>query len=151
MKIFNSIIKYSRVLEEVDLSYNSIDDEGIDIIAKNLGRNKGLKILYLKRIGITDESAKLIHHMLIQNKELRSLDLSDNTLTNEGFKEILSALEKNESLRHIDFSGNRKIDWSALKLIRNTQSKITIKKSSPQEFNYDLIQQICCLKTNQAS
>ena len=60
MKIFNSIIKYSRILEEVDLSYNQIEDEGIDIIAKNLGRNKSLQILCLKAIGITDESSKII-------------------------------------------------------------------------------------------
>lgn len=42
MKIFNSIVKYSRILQEVDLSHNHIGNEGIEIISKNLGRNKGL-------------------------------------------------------------------------------------------------------------
>lgn len=76
MKIFNSIIKYSRILEEVDLSNNGIEDEGIDIIAKNLGRNKGLQILSLRNIEMSDYSARVIHSMLVQNKVLRSLDLS---------------------------------------------------------------------------
>jgi hypothetical protein len=43
MKIFNSIIKYSRILTEVDLSSNTgIGDAGIEILSKNLGRNKSL-------------------------------------------------------------------------------------------------------------
>ena len=42
MKIFNSIIKYSRILQEVDLSHNALSNEGIEIISKNLGRNKSL-------------------------------------------------------------------------------------------------------------
>lgn len=61
------------------------------------------------------------------------------------------ALEKNESVKHIDFSGNTKINWSALKLIKNNQSKITIKNSTPKDFNYDMIQQISNLKSSNAS
>eukprot|EP00347_Sterkiella_histriomuscorum_P009494 403340999 len=137
MKIFNSIIKYSRILQEVDLSHNALQNESIDIISKNLGRNKGIQILRLSDTMIDDQSAKNLFHMLFHNKFMKSLDLSDNNFSNEGFKEILVALEKNDQLIHLNFNGNMRIDWSALKLIRNTQSKLSIKKNSPDEFVWE--------------
>lgn len=57
--------------------------------------------------------------MLISNKNLKSLDLSNNNFSNDGMKEILAALEKNDVIKHIDFYGNMRIDWAAMKLIRN--------------------------------
>lgn len=58
--------------------------------------------------------------MLLSNKFLKSLDLGENHFTNEGLKEVLNALEKNDKILHIDISNNYRIDWSALKIIRNT-------------------------------
>jgi hypothetical protein len=61
MKIFNSIIKYSRLLEEVDLSENlDFGDVGTETISKNLGRNKSITLLRLKNTNISDKSAEVL-------------------------------------------------------------------------------------------
>mmetsp|Transcript_8475 Transcript_8475/g.6317 ORF Transcript_8475/g.6317 Transcript_8475/m.6317 type:complete len:158 (+) Transcript_8475:791-1264(+) len=61
MKIFNSIVKYSRILEEVDLSENSfIGNEGFRLLSKTLGRNQCLQIFKVRSIGINDEVAELL-------------------------------------------------------------------------------------------
>ncbi len=76
MKIFNSIIKYSRILEEIDFSYNrEISNPGLEVLAKNLGRNKGLKLVKLAGINLTDESCRYIMSSLAANKTLVILDL----------------------------------------------------------------------------
>lgn len=78
MKIFNSIVKYNRILEEVDLSGSQIGNEGIETLTKNLGRNKGLQILKLSNVGIDDQSSKHLYDLISNNKQLKSLDISDN-------------------------------------------------------------------------
>ena len=67
----------------------------MDIIAKNLGRNKGIILLSLKSVAIDDECCKNLSNMLAANKFMKSLDLSENKLTCEGIKEVMKALEKN--------------------------------------------------------
>mmetsp|Transcript_535 Transcript_535/g.583 ORF Transcript_535/g.583 Transcript_535/m.583 type:complete len:80 (+) Transcript_535:1841-2080(+) len=79
MKIFNSIVKYSRIVEEVDLSNNpSIGNEGIEILSKNLARNKCFVIFKIRNVGIDDAICETIQQLLINNKVMKSFDISYN-------------------------------------------------------------------------
>ena len=66
------------MLYELDLSSNPISNLGIELISKNLGRNKSLVILKMSNINIDDESAEHISSMLSVNKFLKSFDISNN-------------------------------------------------------------------------
>jgi hypothetical protein len=76
----------NKTLTELDLSNNSIDDEG----AKALAANDTLRILNLSNNSIDDEGAKA----LAANDTLRILNLSDNKIGDEG----AIALSKNTTL-----------------------------------------------------
>jgi Leucine-rich repeat (LRR) protein len=104
MKMFDSILKYSRVLEELDLSHNKLGDESIQLVAKNIGRNKKLTILKLSHIGISDACCADLAYMLELNSTLKSLDLSGNTIKHPGAKQILQVMlsGKNKVLRHLN-------------------------------------------------
>ena len=138
MKIFNSIVKFSRILQEVDLSGNKIGNDGIEILSRNLSRNKGLTVLRLCNIGINDQCTKHFYSLLCHNKVLKSLDISDNHITNNGLKDVLLPLEKNDTIRHLVIVNNP-IEWGALKMIRNTQSKLPIQRVTTEEFDFNQI------------
>lgn len=90
MKIFNSIVKYSRILQEVDLSGNTlIGNEGVEIISKNLGRNKSIQIFKLSSIQLSDYACKCLQGLLLSNTDMKSLDISSNHITTDGMKLIL--------------------------------------------------------------
>lgn len=65
-------------LQHLDLSNNSLGDEGMMILEDGLCENNTLKILSLKNNDLGDDGAKVIATVLDYNPHLEELDLSWN-------------------------------------------------------------------------
>lgn len=91
-------------LENLDLSFNSIKDEGAMALAQALQVNTSLKCLYLDNTDITDEGAMALAQAVQYNthSELEQLSLKGNNISPECKRNILKLLSKNVNLSTIE-------------------------------------------------
>ena len=85
-------------LSYLNLSYNTIDDEGFVLICDGLQGAFSLRTLNLAHNQFGGKSCKCISKMLIENKSLFNLDLSGNYLHHEVHAAIASGLMENGTL-----------------------------------------------------
>ena len=121
MKVFSAIVKYSKVLQEVDFSRNPLKDGGVAEISRTMRRNRGLQVLKLSSVGLTDASALNLNYSLSYNLFLRVLDISNNRFSTSGIGKILPALDKgiNDSLVCLNIENND-LEWNIYSMINNT-------------------------------
>jgi hypothetical protein len=88
-RILSHILQHNQWIEELDLSNNGLDDDGIREICEGIAANKTLKRLNLSSNHFGEEGAKSLLTALLRNNSIRALDLSRNAL---GFQSINSLL-----------------------------------------------------------
>ncbi len=70
----------------LDLSHTTLNDEDIEILAKELETNDNLLSLDLSHNAITDKGVYFLIKALRKNKKLRSLIITDNPISISGEK-----------------------------------------------------------------
>jgi Ran GTPase-activating protein (RanGAP) involved in mRNA processing and transport len=82
---------------------NYIHDDGVEAIAKGVGRNNqsALERLYLGWNTIGDEGTIALAAMLEENTSLQVVGLTENEIGNAGARALLSSMDVNVSLREI--------------------------------------------------
>ena len=111
--IANAIqMNMNTTLEELDISYNSIKDEGMKAISiqEKCSSSEATRIklikLYISKIGVSVKGIACVSSCLIGNCTLQVLDVSNNSITSSGAERIASALKQNQSLISLDISCN---------------------------------------------
>ena len=99
-------LRVNTSLTSLDLSENSIGDEGASSLSEALRVNTSLTSLDLSENSIGDEGASSLSEALRVNTSLTSLDLSENSIGDEGASSLSEALRVNTSLTSLDLSDN---------------------------------------------
>lgn len=94
---FSSMLKVSKYIEEIDLSYNNIDDRQALDIADGIQFNRSLLCLNLDCNDIHDYGAHVLAAACAANDWLRTLYLSENPIGIKGATELLSTLKNKDS------------------------------------------------------
>ena len=129
-------IEMNVTLQELDISYNDISDDGIEFISKRL---RGLKELHISHINISDSGIRSIKDCLLNNCTLCVLDLSNNNITNDWVKIIAQSFQDNKTLKILDISKN-KIDDEGIKYIRNhTLEKLNLSSNHITDIGVEML------------
>ena len=80
-------------LTHLDLSWNSVGDNGAMILAQSLRSNETLRILDVTHDEIKEKGAFVLADMLKENKGLERLVLSDNPIGQRGGRAVLRAID----------------------------------------------------------
>jgi len=89
----------NRYLHCLDLSHNTINDDGVKQIAEYVGRNGNLTKLVLGSCSIGVEGGKYLAASLAENTSLLSLYLTDNPIGDEGGMAMAKMIRSNNCLR----------------------------------------------------
>ena len=119
----SELIKFSKTLKLLDLSFNDLKSEGVKKICNSIiitEPNSNLEQLYLNGNKCNDYCSDDIFNLLInkKSKKLKLLSLNLNFFSNKGIDKILSSLRKNDSLKQLCLSEN-KIDEKAFNNLVN--------------------------------
>ena len=117
------LIKFSKTLKVLDLSYNELKSEGVKKICNGIivsNSTSCLEQLFLNGNKCNDYCADDIFNLLVNNnvKKLKLLSLSVNFFSNKGIDKILSCLRKNNYLEQLCL-GENKIDSKAFSNLVN--------------------------------
>ena len=117
------LIKFSKTLKVLDLSYNELKSEGVKKICNGIiisNSTSCLEQLFLNGNKCNDYCADDIFNLLVNNnvKKLKLLSLSVNFFSNKGIDKILSSLRKNNYLEQL-YLGENKIDAKAFSNLVN--------------------------------
>ena len=99
-------LKNNNTLLEINISHNNITNKGTKNITEAIQVNKILKKLNLSHNILSDDGATLISSCLKCNISLLELNISHNGITDKGTKEVAEAIEINSTLQNIDISRN---------------------------------------------
>ena len=99
-------LRANTSLTSLDLSRNSIDDEGANSLCQALKVNTSLTSLSLGLNSIGDEGAHSLSEALRVNTSLTSLVLVKNVIRDGGANFLSEALKVNTSLTSLDLFGN---------------------------------------------
>ena len=97
-------------LRKLNLAFNEIKDEGVEILAEALTyRDCKLQILNLSLNHISNKGVTHLAHALTHSDcKLKSLNLSDNSVNDNGVKDLAEALtHRNCKLTNLNLSGNQ--------------------------------------------
>lgn len=92
-------------LRSLDLSFNLLGTDGIQIIMENLSKNTTLEELKLNHMYIDYDCVQIIGTFLSTNTNLRELWLKHNRIGN-GFRHIADALQTNRTLQVLKLNCN---------------------------------------------
>ena len=99
--------KYNRTLQELDLSGNTIGEEGAFIIANILAKNTAIKVLKLTRCAIPPKGVATMCKILeCTNKTLERLDLGANTVSSGGARYIGEMLKSNTTMVDLNLANS---------------------------------------------
>lgn len=105
---FSNILERRQChLESLDLSQNSIGDEGGTSLALALHHNTSLKALMLAETKLTKQSCDFFATALACNKSLERLNLADNNIGNQGCAGLAEVLKINSSLKSLNLYGTK--------------------------------------------
>lgn len=117
-----TVLKSNRFLEFINLSGNSIKNEGLNIVLRGLNENKHVHTLNISNNEI-DSIGVAYFPKLVSSCKLNSLILNDNPLGNEGITSIAECLNKPafSTLKRLEVS-NCKFDFFGFrKMFENLQ------------------------------
>ena len=95
-------LKEDDTLQELNMSYNKITNEGAKMIGEAIKVNKTLQKLCINDNSISDDGAAAISDGLKYNNSLQELDISWNKITKEGIKLIAEAIKVNTTLHTLN-------------------------------------------------
>ncbi|ORX55850.1 hypothetical protein BCR36DRAFT_172959 [Piromyces finnis] len=126
MRLLCKVLLSNRVLNNLDLSHNSISEEGALALSKVLSKSTvNINYLSLFNNNINAKGANYLGKALCNNNKLKTLILGLNPITEEGGIDILKGIYNNQSLNYIDISSCQ---------LKNTVIPVLcklIKKNSP--------------------
>uniref|UniRef100_A0A667YVG9 SPRY-associated domain-containing protein n=1 Tax=Myripristis murdjan TaxID=586833 RepID=A0A667YVG9_9TELE len=89
-----SALKSNPHLTELDLSWNQVQDSGVELLSAGLeSPNCSLKTLRLSGCGLSETHWEIVASALKSNPHLTELDLSKNYLQDSGVKLLSAGLE----------------------------------------------------------
>ena len=99
---FSSQISDNDTIESLKINHNSIDDDGVRILAQSLKHNKKLQHLSLQfNTRITSVSVPSLVELICINSTLSVLDVSNTSIDTEGVKKLAGSLKSNPRLGKI--------------------------------------------------
>lgn len=99
---FSSQISDNDTIESLKINHNSIDDDGVRILAQSLKHNKKLQHLSLQfNTRITSVSVPSLVELICINSTLSVLDVSNTSIDTEGVKKLAESLKSNPRLGKI--------------------------------------------------
>ncbi|XP_019859855.1 PREDICTED: protein CARMIL-like [Amphimedon queenslandica] len=102
VEFFSSQISDNNTVESLYINHNSIDDEGVIILAQFLKHNKKLQHLSLQfDTGITSVSVPSLVELICINSTLSVLNVSNTSIDTEGVLELAESLKSNVRLGKI--------------------------------------------------
>ena len=99
-------IKINNALVELNISHNNITNKGSKNITEAIQVNTTLMRLNISNNILSDDGATAISNCLKCNSCLLELYISHTGITNKGTKEIADAIQINSTLQNIDISKN---------------------------------------------
>ena len=103
-------LKRNRGLMSLDISYCSIGDQGMELLASTLEMNGSLEELNLRwNCAGTGIGLMAMGESLKRNRGLKTLNISYCGIDDQGMKSLASALEMNGSLEELSLRGNRAV------------------------------------------
>jgi Ran GTPase-activating protein (RanGAP) involved in mRNA processing and transport len=103
--VANVLGNNSCQLESLDLSQNTIQDDGATCLALALQTNTTLKALILSETKLTQQSCNFFAAALALNRTLERLNLADNNIGNQGCVGLAEVLKINKSMRSLNLYG----------------------------------------------
>ncbi|OUM68144.1 hypothetical protein PIROE2DRAFT_58315 [Piromyces sp. E2] len=126
MRLLCKVLLDNKVLNHLDLSHNSISDEGALALSKVLTKNTvNIDYLSLFNNNINAKGAHYLGKALCTNNKLKTLILGLNPIMDEGGIDILKGIYNNQTLNYIDIASCQ---------LKNTIVPVLcklIKKNSP--------------------
>ena len=104
--IISDGLKNNNTLLELNISHNNITNKGIKNITESIQVNTTLKELNLSRNILSDDGVAAFSDGLKYNISLQELNISHNKITDEGAKMISEAIKVNKTLQKLDISHN---------------------------------------------
>ena len=99
-------LKSNNTLLELNLSYNNITNKGTKNITESIQVNTTLKNLNLSHNVLSDDGATVISGFLKCNNSLLELNISHNGITSKGTKNITESIQVNTTLKNLNLSHN---------------------------------------------
>ena len=148
---FSEYLCYNETIEELDLSGNFLNEDGIFLVSQSLITNKKIKIMKLSDNRIGNYGMKYISESLKINKVIEEIDLSSNRIDEEGAEYLSEMLESNDTLNLIDFSFNEINSQGAYCIVESLKNNYNLKKiiifnqkNCDSNFNFDIQFMIQC-------
>ena len=105
----SKMMMVNHSLQELNVSFNNIGDDGISAIAGALG-NCNINILNVQQCGITLAGATSLAEALLSNHTVRQLLLEDNPITVEGALLIVKSAVDNTVCQRVGIDDEHKND-----------------------------------------
>ena len=122
LNLLISTVAFSKILTHLDISFNHLSVEELEMLSVALSANLSLKTLGMVKCSIGGEGAELLSTGLEENRTLLGLDLRHNPINVNGAAALASMLTVNTSLEILYLSNNEQIGHvGALRLISALQ------------------------------
>ena len=105
-------------LEEINIRYNKLGDNGAVILSKGIIKSNTLRVLDITENDITATGATAIAESLQHNTSLEVLNMSNNAIGEDGAIEFGCAITNNKMLKHLHL-GDCKITATGVMAIAN--------------------------------
>ena len=121
-------LKYNNTLVELNISHNNITNKGIVNISEAIQVNTTLKKLDISNNILSDDGATAISDGLKCNISLQELNMSWNKITSEGAKMIGEAIKVNKILKKLDINWNSISDDGAAAISDGLKCNISLQE-----------------------
>ena len=111
-EVLSGILKYNQNISHLNLSKNSLKDEGVNILMNAVKNTSNIVSIQLASNDLTHISGDIIFEILFEQNSIISLDLSSNEGTNrnrltaDGVKKLSKLLKTNNYLEFLKLGGN---------------------------------------------
>ena len=102
LMMFTKVIEINTNIQKLDMSYNSISDDGAAAISDCLKKNVSLQELNLASNNITNEGVKKISEAITMTATLQKLNLNNNNISDDGVEAVSKSLKLNKSLQELN-------------------------------------------------
>jgi len=142
VRVLMELLNGNCVLKELNLSWNHISDLGASYLAEHLKRqNQCLASLDLTQNSIGDQGAEMISTALRMNSTLKFLSLASNRIGATGANALARSLQENKSLQTLKLmkSSLEKDSWGAfLEALRSNHTLLDLDYSNRSKYAYEI-------------